>query len=81
MCSGDYFHREDYKAFSPYLMLTQGKFLKIYSIVVFSLAGLILCLGSCIFSCTMMKARLDSKLGIDDFIKHMDPPEEMMRQF
>jgi len=85
VCAGDYAeytnkNNSDEIKNLAYYMMSEGSFFKIYSIIIFSMIGLACCIGICALSTAVVGVGFQSSTNIDNFVRHMDPLEEIMRK-
>ena len=66
--------------YDEYYLKKEGKFFMVYSIVCFSIIGVLLCLALTCGLCLFIGGASDSYNNIEDFFKKMDSIPEMMKK-
>ena len=61
-------------------MTSEGSYMKIYTIIIFCIIGLACCIGVCAISVMMVGSGFQSSTNIDNFVRHMDPIDEIIRK-
>ena len=90
VCSGDFQQFIEIKGadsefsrdtqYDQFILYSEGRFLKVYSLICLAIVGTIVCLGFTCGTCICLTNSMESYENIEDFFKKMDSVQDIMKK-